>query len=302
MQIHIRSTAIHELGKRSNQEDSLYPPAGSRDQESPFFLVCDGMGGHEHGEIASQMVVKAFATSLNAHWDGEMFTDEIFQNALNEAFNSLDTINDNTRHRPGTTLTFLCFHRGGAYAAHLGDSRIYHIRPSKKEILYKSRDHSQVYDLFVSGELTLDEMKDYPHKNIITRALMPHLERRPKAGIAHMADIEEGDYFYLCSDGMLEKMDDDELVDILAQPCSDQEKKEMLLEATKENKDNHSAYLLNVLEVIYDEGDDLLPNDELTTRSNALIYERFYRQTRKETGRIRGQWAEFLSHFSKKQS
>ena len=106
-------------------------------------------------------------------------------------------------------------HTEGATIAHIGDSRVYHIRPGKvandTEIRFQTRDHSLVNDLIKIGELTPEEAKHSRQKNIITRAMQPCMERRPKADLYHTQDIQPGDYFMLCSDGMLEQMDDENI-------------------------------------------------------------------------------------------
>lgn len=266
--------AIWELGDRENQEDAIYPPMGKGTSENKLFILCDGMGGHERGEVASNLICDTLSSYIHEHWDGKSFDDTLLLDALNAAMDELDTINDNSDRRPGTTLTILAFHSGGVLAAHIGDSRIYHIRPSQHTVLYKSRDHSQAYDMLASGEITLDEMEKYSKKNIITRALLPKLQRRPKPSIAHITDVRPGDYFYLCSDGMLEQMSDKELVGLLANGNPDDEKRSSLIELTKDNKDNHSAYLIRIADVKHEAGDEMLKNDEKDTTSNALNLER----------------------------
>lgn len=275
--------SIHELGKRENQEDSIYPMTGEASVDSRLFVLCDGMGGHEHGELASQLVCKVLANYLGEHWKhGEVLADSDLQDALDEVFRQIDTLDDGSVKQMGTTLTLLCFHRGGATMAHIGDSRIYHIRPRDGRILYKSRDHSFVYDLFITGEITQEEMATYPKKNIITRAIMPRGEQQHKADIVHSTDIQEGDFFFLCSDGMLEQMSDGELVELLMSGMTDKKIRQRLIDATKDNKDNHSAWLVRVAEVESENDDDLLPHDESTARCNAMKWEKQPTVTRRE--------------------
>lgn len=170
----------------------------------------------------------------------------------------------------GTTLCLLYFHQGGLTAAHIGDSRIYHIRPKENRILYQSRDHSLVYDLYQAGEISYEEMRTSPQKNIITRAIQPGEENRVRPAIVHVADIQPGDYFYICSDGMLEQMDNDGLCRLLSSDGPDEKKRMQLIAATSDNKDNHSAYLIHIKEVVREAGDDFLLDDEQTSKDNAL--------------------------------
>lgn len=264
--------AIHELGKRANQEDSIYPIEGKATENDRLFLLCDGMGGHEHGEVASQSICKSLSSFLLQHAvASEGLEDKLLSDALAYAYEELDklAIAGDTRQM-GTTLTLLYFHSNGCTAAHIGDSRIYHLRPSSHTILYKSRDHSLVYDLYQAGELTYEEMKTFPQKNVITRAMIAGDRNHPKPDVIHISDIQPGDYFYICSDGMLEQMEDEELLDVFSANVRDEEKRQMLISETSENKDNHSAYIVHIKEVSHDEADVSLVNEEPTAKCNAL--------------------------------
>ena len=264
--------AIHELGKRANQEDSIYPIMGKATENDRLFLLCDGMGGHEHGEVASQSICKSLSAFLLQHAvASEGLEDKLLSDALAYAYEELDklAILGDTRQM-GTTLTLLYFHSNGCTAAHIGDSRIYHLRPSSHTILYKSRDHSLVYDLYQTGELTYEEMKTFPQKNVITRAMIAGDKNHPRPDVVHISDIQSGDYFYICSDGMLEQMEDEELLDIFATNVCDEEKRQMLISETSDNKDNHSAYIVHIKEVSHDEADVSLVNEEPTAKCNAL--------------------------------
>lgn len=264
--------AIHELGKRANQEDSIYPIEGKATENARLFLLCDGMGGHEHGEVASQSICKSLSSFLLQHAvASEGLEDKLLSDALAYAYEELDklAIAGDTRQM-GTTLTLLYFHSNGCTAAHIGDSRIYHLRPSSHTILYKSRDHSLVYDLYQAGELTYEEMKTFPQKNVITRAMIAGDRSHPKPDVIHISDIQAGDYFYICSDGMLEQMEDEELLDVFSANVRDEEKRQMLISETSDNKDNHSAYIVHIKEVSHEEADVSLVNEEPTAKCNAL--------------------------------
>ena len=264
--------AIHELGKRANQEDSIYPIEGKATENDHLFLLCDGMGGHEHGEVASQGVCNSLSSFLLQHAvASEGLEDKLLSDALAYAYEELDklAVAGDTRQM-GTTLTLLYFHSNGCTAAHIGDSRIYHLRPSSHTILYKSRDHSLVYDLYQAGELTYEEMKTFPQKNVITRAMIAGDRNHPKPDVIHISDIQPGDYFYICSDGMLEQMEDEELLDVFSANVRDEEKRQMLISETSDNKDNHSAYIVHIKEVSHDEADVSLVNEEPTAKCNAL--------------------------------
>lgn len=243
---------IHHIGQRANQEDSLFPFEAEVSANDRLFILCDGMGGHESGEVASQTVCECMGRWFSENYDASQpLTTEQFNKALYAAYDGLDAKdNPDAVKKMGTTMTFVALHAGGATIAHIGDSRIYQIRPATGEILYKSRDHSLVNDLVRLGEMTEEEARVSPSKNVITRAMQPHQVRRSKADIDCVTNVKAGDYFYMCSDGMLEQMEDQELVSILADASTtDAQKKQILLDKTVENKDNHTAFLIHVLEV-----------------------------------------------------
>ena len=256
--------SINEIGQRSNQEDSIIQ------WNNRLFVLCDGMGGHEKGEVASQTVCQSLVTWFEEHVTPDApFTDEQLREAIEYAYQQLDQYADGNPKQMGTTLTLLYIGRNGVTAAHMGDSRIYHIRPNEK-VLYQSRDHSLVFDLFQADEITYEEMLNYPQKNIVTRAMTPGEDNRMRADIIHISDIQPGDYFYMCSDGMLEQMSNDELVGILSSKDSDTDKQSLLIKATSGNQDNHTAWIIQIKDVIKEEGDEALENEEPTARCNAI--------------------------------
>ncbi len=250
MEIEVRS--IYEIGQRANQEDSIYPPLGKATPEDRLFILCDGMGGHEHGEVASASVCQTMSTYIKGHYAFDRpFTPDDFNAALNAAYDDLDVKdNQDDAKKMGTTLTFLLFHPKGAFVAHIGDSRIYQIRPSEKKVMLKTRDHSLVNDLVDIGELTPEEAKTSKRKNIITRAMQPHQDHRCVADVTEITDLKEGDWFMLCSDGMLEEMEDQNIINILSNlDTTIDEKVEIMKQVSKDSRDNHSAHLIHIVRV-----------------------------------------------------
>lgn len=208
--------AFSEQGQKSNQEDRYMPPR-SEMGTSRCFVLCDGMGGHENGEVAAEIVSTAlygFMTNSAPKSGEDIMTDERFSKALADTNVELDKMPVTEGKRPGTTMTCLYFAENGVFAAHIGDSRIYQLRPGHG-VIFKSRDHSLVNDLLRAGELTEEEAKTFPRKNVITRAMQPGLDRPYRADTKLITDVRPGDYFFLCCDGILEQLDDDRLVAIV---------------------------------------------------------------------------------------
>lgn len=265
MKFKIKAYNLQELGQRTNQEDSLFPALGKSTSDDRLFVLCDGMGGHEKGEVASATVCATLSRVILSAWHpGEVLSDELFLQALSAAYDALDAKDNGEERKMGTTLTFLCLHSSGATVAHIGDSRIYQLRPASKNyparIVFRTQDHSLVNDLVKIGEITEEEAKHHPQKNVITRAMQPCQEHRAKADIAHLTDILPGDYFYMCSDGMLEEASDENILNIITKPnATDEQKLEMLRNVTEENKDNHTAHLIHIDKV---EGDASIASNE----------------------------------------
>lgn len=271
MRYNIKVYTIQEDGQRKDadgnphQEDSIFPAKGETTDKDRLFILCDGMGGHDAGELASQTVCAAMGESiLTAQPDVEgAFTEEILQKGISDAFLALDGKDTGAVKKMGTTMTVLKLYDKGVMIAHMGDSRVYHIRPGKTaadtKILFQTRDHSLVNDLIAIGELTEEEAKSSRQKNVITRAMQPHMDRRPKADIKLIPDekdptIQSGDYFYMCSDGMLEHMENEQLCYFFSESAgTDEEKVRKLISATIENRDNHTAIIVHILDVLPDD-------------------------------------------------
>lgn len=266
MKYKIKVYSIWEFGQRKDaegnphQEDCTYPlPADLKDTDRTFIL-CDGMGGHDAGEVASATVCQAMGEYIAQDKEREakdIFSDDVLKGALAAAFDALDLKDNGAEKKMGTTMTFLRLHRDGATIAHIGDSRVYHIRPGKDgmdtRILFETEDHSLVNNLIKIGELTREEARHSSQKNVITRAMQPHPDYRPKADIYHTADIQAGDFFYMCSDGMLEQSDmesGESLRNIFSHKIDSTERKvEILKDVTEDNRDNHTALIIEVVEV-----------------------------------------------------
>ena len=239
-----------EIGRKDNQEDYLYPADAG--VNTHVFILCDGMGGHDNGEVASMTAGRALGDYLTSCPEVDI---PVFETGLAKAYDALDGIDTNSSKRPGTTMTCLCLNDENYLVAHIGDSRIYHIRPSKYNedtkrggILYQSSDHSLVNDLLKAGELTEEEARDFPQKNIITRAMQPHLAKRYKADVYMFDDVKGGDYFFLCCDGVLECLSNEMLCEILADNMLDDAEKLAKIKGICDGntRDNYTCWLVPV--------------------------------------------------------
>ncbi|MCQ2245838.1 MAG: protein phosphatase 2C domain-containing protein [Bacteroidaceae bacterium] len=241
-----------EVGRKDNQEDTLYPEPGMATDQNRIFMLCDGMGGHDHGEVASQCVAETVgkvADACNAQTIADM--RQALEKGLAKAYEKLDGLDTNleSTRKMGTTLTFLGFCEDGALVGHIGDSRVYQLRPGKG-IIFQTRDHSLVNDLLAAKEITPEEARTFKQKNVITRAVLPHREYPAKATCKEITDIQTGDIFFMCCDGVIEQIDNNELEQILLGEGSTEARLDKLRQTCKERntKDNNSCYLIEVKE------------------------------------------------------
>jgi serine/threonine protein phosphatase PrpC len=238
--------ALHEQGKREGNEDYIYPPIGSMETEeiSRFFLVCDGVGGAEKGEEASRIACETFAKHLGQK--AKLSEADIVE-AMTLTEKAMDDYIVQHQDSTGmaTTLTLVFFDDEGAAIAHVGDSRVYHIRDG--EILFKTFDHSLVNELILSNIINEEQALSHPKRNVVTRAIMGG-HRPTTAEFTRIVDVQEGDYFFLCTDGILESLTDALLVERLKKKdTTDKEKIEGIFTLCQQgSRDNFSAYLIKV--------------------------------------------------------
>lgn len=177
------------IGQKGNQEDSLWPESSCVNPS--VLILCDGMGGHKNGEVASRCVVDTLNNELCALPEVPMAKAEtIINNALKkvyDALNDLDT-NDGTGKTMGTTLVLAIKCIDGLLVAHIGDSRMYLFRKGKG-IVFRTRDHSVVSELVACGEMTEAEARVSPLKNRITRAIQPHQDSLTTPTFDRITDI-----------------------------------------------------------------------------------------------------------------
>jgi protein phosphatase len=180
---------------RSSNEDSFLVRA-------PLFVVADGMGGANAGEIASRTAVEVFAAGLQPGDDPESRLAETVATANSQIHRASQS--DTARRGMGTTATAVLVGDGTVAVAHVGDSRAYLLRAGK--IAQLTRDHTLVDELVREGRLTPEQAAEHPQRSIITRALGPE----PHVEVDTFSEkLEEGDVLLLCSDGLTGMVSDD---------------------------------------------------------------------------------------------
>jgi len=178
-----------------------------------LLVVCDGMGGHKGGEIASRLavdVIKNHFENLNDDYD----VKHELLNALTAANNKLveTAIEDKSLAGMGSTAVIILFKDDLAYTANLGDSRIYLVRDEKVKQL--TTDHSLVQQMIDSDMLSPEEAENHPKKNVITKSL--GREGAVEPDTSEPIELLKNDKFILCTDGLTNYVKDEEILYIAA--------------------------------------------------------------------------------------
>ena len=200
-------------GKRKLNEDSYFPQNGQN--ENNLFFVCDGIGGHGHGDLASAFITKQLPTHLPNQLNSPL--------SIELAIHKTDThLKSYARQmgndRMGSTVALLKCQDNHAWIGWVGDSRVYHIRNG--QILFRSKDHSLLQLLLDNEDLSEREADSYPMKHVIYQALGPK-GTRLNPSVERIENIEHDDVFLLASDGVFEAWDDMELAYLTNQNMTD---------------------------------------------------------------------------------
>ncbi len=210
-----------DIGRiREVNQDAYYVPQAGEE----FAIVADGMGGHRAGEVASRIAVEEYRRWLKC---APRPNEEAIRYAVSEANRK---IYETARREPdksgmGTTLTSLWFDANRVYLAHIGDSRAYRVRDNM--IAQLSRDHSLVAEMVARGEITEEEARVHPKRHYITRAMGT---QKYVAADIRRYDRIQGDIWLLCSDGLSNYVEADELLGILLGKGEWQEKLDRMVE------------------------------------------------------------------------
>jgi len=205
--------------RRDHNEDSF-----SLVPELNLFIAADGMGGHNSGEIASKMASETVGNFFKATMgDDEITWPYKYEKSLTEAENKLRTsirlanarIWETSKRNElysgmGTTVVSIYFEGPTATIGNVGDSRCYIFRD--RQLTQVSVDHSLLNDYLKYNKLTEEQIKNFPHKNVIVRAL--GIKEDVEVDLFKVAPVS-GDIFLLCSDGLTDMVDDAEITDIL---------------------------------------------------------------------------------------
>mgnify|MGYP000051734288 CR=1 FL=1 len=212
----IIASASTTVGRRKRNEDAYV-----LDAELGLFAVADGMGGYSGGEVASHIAVTALAEFWAASVDGDNTWPYALDRSLGRHENRIDAAvrlanrricarREGELRNMGSTLAALIVRPNAAIVAHLGDSRIYRLRAGQLDQL--TRDHS-LYEQLLEAGADLPPLDQFAYANVVTRALGAAEHDRPEL---RTLDLQDGDRYLLCSDGLSGVLGPDEIAAQLA--------------------------------------------------------------------------------------
>jgi len=240
---------ITDSGKVRKHNQDIYQMLSNEDMDVAVLVVCDGMGGANAGNIASELAADAFMDHMRSNLDDLKEINEqseivVIMTAAVLAANTAvfeKSLQSEEFSGMGTTLTAAVSTSHGEVVANVGDSRLYHVTKSK--ITQITRDHSVVEDMIERGEITRSEARRHPSRNLITRALGTGFYEPPDI---FLLNLDDGDFILLCSDGLSNVVLDSEIQYELNRGDSVRESCEVLVDMalSRGAPDNVTAVIL----------------------------------------------------------
>jgi len=229
-----------DVGKRrTNNQDALLV-----DEQLNLYMVADGMGGHQAGEIASQMTVETVSNHMKS-CIGQSTIKTCILEAVTEANKKvyLASLENIDFRGMGTTCSMVIKQENDIYIGHVGDSRIYLVSDNIVQI---TKDHTLVEDLLRHGEITKEEAESHPKRHVITRAVGTD----PTVEVDVMTCGLEGiNKIVICSDGLTELVSNQEILEIVNTHSIDQAVEQLIqLANDRGGTDNITVVLLSVVE------------------------------------------------------
>lgn len=212
-------------------------------------VVCDGMGGAAGGQLASKIATETFTSELEKVLTPEMTPEQLeaassYAVALaNKAIQVVAEENEEYRNM-GTTLVAAVSYTGGVVVTNVGDSRAYHV--TENGITRITKDHSLVERMVDMGDITEEEARRHPNRNLITRALGADADAQCDG---YICPVKEGEYLLLCTDGLVSTVTDQEMLFEVIHGSGPDSCLERLMEIAKSQgaPDNVTAVLMQKL-------------------------------------------------------
>ncbi len=207
----MKGYAKTDIGKaREKNQDYYYIPSSQDDLQ--LFILADGMGGYNGGEVASKLATESLKKYIQNNFENIEKSKEKILELIGNAMEYANMVvyekskEEKELEGMGTTLEVCLIYNNKVYLGHVGDSRIYRIR---KEVIRKlTKDHSYVQQLVEDGKITREEATNHPKKNMLTKALgcTPYVEPDIRA-----RNVEKGDIIIMCSDGLTNMVTEQEI-------------------------------------------------------------------------------------------
>jgi len=237
----IESFGLSDIGlSRLNNED-----VWAQMPKEQFFVLADGMGGHQAGEVAANETVIFLCSQIKKVFS-PCLSIETWASLLEEGIEKANSwiyelaSKDEELQGMGTTICACLFLEDRLVYAHVGDSRIYRVR--KGRITPLTEDHSLRAELIAKGKLEPSKSRSFPRKNVITRAIGTQRMVVPEIDTT---EVEEGDLYFLCSDGLTDKLSDDKILSIIESAYSLEDAgKELILAAKMAGSEDNITLLL----------------------------------------------------------
>ncbi|MGB7441476.1 MAG: Stp1/IreP family PP2C-type Ser/Thr phosphatase [Coleofasciculaceae cyanobacterium] len=236
-----RFTGLTDPGliRAVNQDDYYIDPDGR------FFVVADGMGGHAGGQEASQLAKEAILACLGEHWDSNATSEDLLEQAINEANQAIieDQLSHPERSDMGTTTVVVMFRQDKSWLAHIGDSRLYRLRNSTLEQI--TEDHTWVARAMKAGDITPEQARTHHWRHVLSQCL--GRKDLPKVDVQKI-DVQPGDRLLLCTDGLTEELSDDLIAERLQPSVAGEQSASLLVEAAKAKggKDNITVVIVEI--------------------------------------------------------
>ena len=206
----IEYAKVSALGDRQDNQDRAAVVVA---EDAALMLVFDGMGGHSDGAKAAEtglrVVPDMFMEAALPLFDPQGFLYKVLSRAHDEVVGLGNELA--VDFRPRATCAICLVQEGGAFWAHIGDSRIYQVRDNA--VLSRSRDHSHVEVLIQEGAITEDEAKDHPMRNFVECCIGGDAPV-PDMSITDKITLQPGDVLLACSDGLWSGLSDDDMAEI----------------------------------------------------------------------------------------
>ena len=226
--------------KRKMNQDYVFASEGPVGNLPNLFTVADGMGGHNAGDYASSHAVRILVDEIRE--DADYNPVKVIRHAIEAANTEIRNRaqEDENLRGMGTTMVVATIVDQYAYVANVGDSRLYVVGSKIRQI---TRDHSYVEEMVRIGELDRADARNHPDKNIITRAVGAEDKVEPDF---FTVELQEGEIVLMCSDGLTNMLEDEEIRMIISGARDLVEKAESLVEAANANggRDNISVILI----------------------------------------------------------